>query len=195
MPKEFRRLQAQDMGKVGAIQDLLRGIGKIIGTKAQPAYAHTGSANNEAESMKQRGYMALEDGEIEEAKRFFERALDINPSDARAYLGKFLAQYGFASLADFDNKVINQPENNKLFKRAEQFADPALADELRSFKKVNELKIERLRLLDVLKKRLKKMELEAKKAEIKEKLTLKLVSCRNQARKPSWQKQLKFLFN
>ena len=30
MPKEFRRLQAQDMGKVGAIQDLLRGIQKIL---------------------------------------------------------------------------------------------------------------------------------------------------------------------
>ena len=26
MPKEFARLQAQDMGKVGAMQDLLRGI-------------------------------------------------------------------------------------------------------------------------------------------------------------------------
>lgn len=31
MPKEFQRLQAQDMGKVGAIQDLLRGIDKIMG--------------------------------------------------------------------------------------------------------------------------------------------------------------------
>ena len=30
MPKEFARLQAQDMGKVGAVQDLLRGIEKII---------------------------------------------------------------------------------------------------------------------------------------------------------------------
>lgn len=30
MPKEFAKLQAQDMGKVGAIQDLLRGIEKIM---------------------------------------------------------------------------------------------------------------------------------------------------------------------
>ena len=34
MPKEFARLQAQDMGKVGAIQDLLRGIEKILGSKS-----------------------------------------------------------------------------------------------------------------------------------------------------------------
>lgn len=30
LPQEFTRLQAQDMGKVGAIQDLIRGIGKIM---------------------------------------------------------------------------------------------------------------------------------------------------------------------
>ena len=30
MPKEFARLQAQDMGKVGAMQDLLRGIEKLL---------------------------------------------------------------------------------------------------------------------------------------------------------------------
>ena len=32
MPKEFAKLQAQDMGKVGAMQDLLRGIDKILTT-------------------------------------------------------------------------------------------------------------------------------------------------------------------
>lgn len=30
LPKEFSGLQAQDMGKVGAIQDLIRGMGKVI---------------------------------------------------------------------------------------------------------------------------------------------------------------------
>lgn len=30
MPKEFQRLQSQDMSKIGAIQDLVRGVGKII---------------------------------------------------------------------------------------------------------------------------------------------------------------------
>ncbi len=31
LPKEFQKLQAQDLGKVGATQDLLRGIDKICG--------------------------------------------------------------------------------------------------------------------------------------------------------------------
>ena len=33
MPKEFNKLQAQDLGKVGATQDLLRGIDKLIAAK------------------------------------------------------------------------------------------------------------------------------------------------------------------
>ena len=35
MPSEFRRLQAQDLGKIGAVQDLLRGIEKLIGSRQQ----------------------------------------------------------------------------------------------------------------------------------------------------------------
>ena len=31
MPKPFAKLQAQDMGKVGAVQDLIRGINKVMG--------------------------------------------------------------------------------------------------------------------------------------------------------------------
>ena len=34
MPKEFARLQAQDLGKVGAVQDLLRGIEKLLPRKS-----------------------------------------------------------------------------------------------------------------------------------------------------------------
>ena len=36
MPKEFQRLQAQDLGKVGATQDLMRGIGKLLPKDVQP---------------------------------------------------------------------------------------------------------------------------------------------------------------
>ncbi|MBQ2153365.1 MAG: toll/interleukin-1 receptor domain-containing protein, partial [Clostridia bacterium] len=47
IPKEFKHLQAQDMGKVGFMQDLIRGIGKIIplendsNTTAQAAVNNT----------------------------------------------------------------------------------------------------------------------------------------------------------
>ena len=150
MPKEFARLQAQDMGKIGAIQDLLRGISKILGSKSQATnVGYNAAANPEASALTQRGNMALEDGDFENASNYFERALDANPSDARAYLGKFLAYYGLTSLADLDDKVCLL-DDNKEFRRAEQFADPALAKELKAVKDANSVKIERLRLIDAL---------------------------------------------
>lgn len=150
MPKEFARLQSQDMGKIGAIQDLLRGISKILGSKSQATnVGYNAAANPEASALTQRGNMALEDGDFENASNYFERALDANPSDARAYLGKFLAYYGLTSLADLDDKVCLL-DDNKEFRRAEQFADPALAKELKAVKEANSVKIERLRLMDAL---------------------------------------------
>lgn len=150
MPKEFARLQAQDMGKIGAIQDLLRGISKILGSKSQATnVGYNAAANPEASALTRRGNMALEDGDFENASNYFERALDANPSDARAYLGKFLAYYGLTSLADLDDKVCLL-DDNKEFRRAEQFADPALAKELKTVKDANSVKIERLRLIDAL---------------------------------------------
>ena len=152
MPKEFARLQAQDMGKVGAIQDLLRGIGKILGSKSpQSINAVGGTISAEGSALTQRGNMALEDGDFTGAEGYFERALDANPSDAKAYLGKFLAGFGFSSLTDLEDKVCLLDEN-KEFKRAEQFADANLKKELQSVKEFNELKIQRLRFIDVLKK-------------------------------------------
>ena len=110
MPKEFARLQAQDMGKVGAMQDLLRGIEKIIGGKqeeSKPQSAGVDVAQIVQQVMKQnvsvggesnaaallkRGYMALSDGDWEKANEFFDRVLDGDAENAEAYMGKFLAE-------------------------------------------------------------------------------------------------------
>lgn len=107
MPKEFARLQAQDMGKIGAIQDLLRGVGKIIGAKGavSAVSSYTDAVSAEGSALVQRGNMALEDSDFAGAESYFERALDANPSDAHAYLGKFFASCGLSSFEDFEDKV------------------------------------------------------------------------------------------
>jgi len=46
MPKEFSKLQAQDMGKLGAMQDLLRGIDKLLETN-KPAAVPTPTVQTE----------------------------------------------------------------------------------------------------------------------------------------------------
>jgi hypothetical protein len=110
MPKEFKHLQAQDMGKVGAVQDLVRGIDKIFGKdkKVVASVLATGStdyssdvldAKNQAQLK--RGFIALEDEEWKDANAFFEEVLNYNAECAEAYLGKFLAKEKSKSLEEY----------------------------------------------------------------------------------------------
>ena len=93
MPKEFRHLQAQDLGKVGATQDLLRGIEKIIPRKVQQQTVivqQQVAAGDSAAVPLKRGHIALEDRDWKSALKFFEEALNKDPECAEAYVGKAL---------------------------------------------------------------------------------------------------------
>lgn len=93
LPQEFSHLQSQDMGKLGFMQDLIRGIRKLTGAdeKAQSA-ASAGSAGNEAAALLKRMFLFLEDGDFGKADEYSERVLNLDPENAEAYLGKLMAQ-------------------------------------------------------------------------------------------------------
>ena len=97
MPKEFAKLSAQDMGKVGAMQDLLRGVEKLIPIKKQENATVAKTVIQSEGSMKtdaaiKRGKLALEDGEWEKAKQYFDQALTLDAECAEAYFGIALAE-------------------------------------------------------------------------------------------------------
>lgn len=91
MPKEFAKLQAQDLGKIGAVQDLVRGIDKLIGKAAPSVDGAAVNGPNTAHLIK-RMFMFLEDGNWERADEYAEKVLDMDPENGDAYLGKFLAE-------------------------------------------------------------------------------------------------------
>lgn len=123
MPKEFSKLQAQDMGKVGAIQDLLRGIDKIIGKGSIMPAGMLSSAATPQNALTERGMLFLEDKDWAKANEYFERALDQNPHDGQAYLGKVLSMLQLENVTEIDNLVINIQSFND-FTRAMQYATP-----------------------------------------------------------------------
>lgn len=106
MPKEFQRLQAQDMGKVGAIQDLLRGIGKIIPRETEVVektvvvQQSAAPAAPGVESLLKRGWMFLTDQDWAKADEYFDKVLDIAPENGDAYAGKLCAQMNYRRLGD-----------------------------------------------------------------------------------------------
>ncbi len=96
MPKEFHRFQAQDMGKVGALQDLVRGVEKIIDKKKaettpsvqQPVV----SGGPNVAALLKRGQLALEDEKWDAARLFFDQVLSMDAENAQAYLGLAMAE-------------------------------------------------------------------------------------------------------
>lgn len=152
MPKEFARLQAQDMGKVGAIQDLLRGIDKLMGRDTSvkktdnptQTIVQQISGGPNATSLIDRGYMSLEDGENEEAIDYFNRALDIDSKSAEAYLGLFMAAIKVKNRADAKDAFISGDYiSNRNWSRAKQFASDILSEELLSWENDRNTRLQR----------------------------------------------------
>lgn len=96
LPEALSVLQSYDMSKIGFIQDLIRGVEKVVVSESEKTIDKK-DANMTSEiaytvsSMLKRGGMALEDGEWKEAEEFFERALDMDAECSEAYFGKVLA--------------------------------------------------------------------------------------------------------
>ncbi|MGN1019073.1 MAG: TIR domain-containing protein [Aristaeellaceae bacterium] len=101
LPEELSALQSQDMSKIGFMQDLLRGIRKVLDAEKKPeqpqvivqqaAPAAAPGADANLTALLKRGDMALADGEWKKADEFFEKALNLNAEVPEAYMGKFLA--------------------------------------------------------------------------------------------------------
>jgi len=94
LPDELSALQSQDMGRIGFMQDLIRGVKKVLSaSKPQPS-APAPSAPAPAGTVApllRRAFMFLEDGDWNAADEYCEKVLDMEPENAEAYLGKLMA--------------------------------------------------------------------------------------------------------
>ncbi len=135
LPEEFSFLQAQDMSKIGFMQDLVRGVGKII-NKGRKTNTDTGIMDTLAmanvSSVLKRAYIFLEDGETREAEAYFERVLDQDPECAEAYLGKLLIELGLKNEKDLEHVTVSLAERNNYLKTM-RFADSKLKKRMRAY--------------------------------------------------------------
>lgn len=132
MPREFNKLAAQDMGKVGAMQDLLRGVEKLLDKNEGSAAVHADS-KSATEPLLTRAFMFLEDGKWKEADKYCEKVLDQDPENAQAYLGKLMAEFHVKkkeSLNDRNDLIRLIASSN--YQKAVKFAAPELKAELES---------------------------------------------------------------
>lgn len=148
LPDEFGYLQAQDMGKLGFMQDLIRGVKKltedapakqadepqrkeIAAAQTEPANPAREQTANPAPFLK-RAKIFLENGEFEKADEYCEKVLDIDPENAEAYFYKLLAENRFINENDLKTAKKDWRGSSN-FKNALRFGSPAFQAKLKKF--------------------------------------------------------------
>lgn len=113
LPNELANIQALDMEKIGYIQDLLDGIGKLVKKGSNEGAAIAGVAAGTIEGsvnvsgLKKRAFLFLEQGDFKSSSQYFERVLDQNPEDSESYWGKLLAKLECHNEEELEN--VNVP--------------------------------------------------------------------------------------
>ncbi|MDE6005191.1 MAG: toll/interleukin-1 receptor domain-containing protein [Oscillospiraceae bacterium] len=130
MPEKFISFQSQDVSKIGYMQDLLRGVQKILGKGKTETFLQqtvVTKENANISSLLKRVFLFLEDGDWKKANEYCERVLDIDPECAEAYLGKLMAELNVEKKEKLPliEKDFSRLDN---FKKAVRFGDTELDD-------------------------------------------------------------------
>ena len=126
MPEELLAFQAQDLSKLGAIQDILRGIQKLIGegkniieivnkeNQDNKAVVSTFSIENSIKNCITRIEQALNSSNFEKADWILDELFAYDENNYKAYLFKVLIDKRCKNVDELINKKINLT-NNKDF--------------------------------------------------------------------------------
>lgn len=136
LPEEFSHLQAQDMSKIGFINDVIRGIKKVLvkedaSVQTAPQVINSELGNN-LTALMERGYMALEDSEWDKADDFFEQVLNFDAKNADAYLGKLLAKIKAPTKEKIVDRGIDFSKDN-IYQKIKRFGSNELVKEMESY--------------------------------------------------------------
>jgi transcription elongation factor Elf1 len=145
MPEQLSVLQSYDMSKIGFIQDLIRGIKKVLEAEKKlepqldttiPVFSHL----QEISPLLKRIELFLEDSEFDRADDFCEKVLNIDPENASAYLGKLLIEFQCKTKEELST-VNESISNSKNYSKILRFGT---AEEVQSVEKINKTIQDRL---------------------------------------------------
>ncbi len=136
LPEALSVLQSYDMSKIGFIQDLIRGVNKVLNAqKPKETLRETvketvvvqQQTNANAAPLLKRAFMFLEDGDFARADEFCEKVLNLDPENAEAYLGKLMAELHVKTR----DALKDQPESfdsSRNYKKAIAFANDRIRE-------------------------------------------------------------------
>jgi alpha-tubulin suppressor-like RCC1 family protein/tetratricopeptide (TPR) repeat protein len=166
LPDELSSLQSQDMSKIGFIQDIIRGIKKVldaskgggetsgvVGVGIVPGNTDGADVSKAvlAQQMEQslkRGFLFLEDGEWSSAESHFNSVLAMDAKSAPAYVGLLCVDLKVReeeSLAKYSQSPI---DGHTHYKKAMRCADEAYRAKLEEYSDENKQSIAEKKRLD-----------------------------------------------
>lgn len=143
LPEQLSILQSYDMGRIGFIQDLLRGIRKIVNVSMQPSVEMANtvveSNSDNHDSAVIMGFLDYEMGKIESALDIFRQILLKDSSCAEAYLGMLLVcednewdtyaqkfkQYAPKKMSTLEEKLFTEKTQEELLREYTLIKDSA----------------------------------------------------------------------
>jgi len=142
-PQEIPMFQGQDMSKVGAMQDLVRGVLKLTGKLEMPVAAAAAAAplQASADTMLRRVAQALDDSEYAEAIQLLNEVLNADPENGEAHFYMLLAEFKAKSLTALRKNCDVNWQANLYFKRALKYGSPKRVEELNAFLKMQDLEV------------------------------------------------------
>lgn len=136
LPEELSYFQAQDMDKLGFLQDLVHGISKIIDVrpvaeskieqKPEKEQLHKSVDIN---ALLERANMCLEEHEWDKADEYLENVLNLEAKNAKAYLGKLMIDLKISKVSDMAKGACPLDES-RYFEKVIRFADENLKNTL-----------------------------------------------------------------
>lgn len=133
LPEELSTLQSQDMSKIGFMQDLLRGVKKVLESEKTPepptvvqqvVQTASEAAAPGVSSLMERAYLFMEDGDFASAGEYLNRVLDIDPQYAPAYAAKVCVTFSMRKESDLAETTFLYADNAD-WQKALRFADGA----------------------------------------------------------------------
>lgn len=148
LPTELAYYQAQDMGKIGFIQDLQHGLQKIF-EKERTAAPDKGAEyydiniNANVDNLIRRIEAFLNEGDIQKAQEYCEKVLDIKIDEPRVYMAQMRMAYRQQNpnLLQKEENVTFIAENisaNRYFVNAQRYAEGQYAKTLEEIAKKND---------------------------------------------------------
>lgn len=138
LPEEFSHLQAQDMSKLGFMQDLIRGIKKLIAVDESKTTVvkETVTVNNgtNVSALLKRVALFLRDGDWDNATQYCNRVLDADPENTEAYAYQLMNDLHLKTKNEIGS-LEGQLEDNSNFQKIMLFGDEKTKSEFIEYDK------------------------------------------------------------